>query len=154
MNMPFFADTAMVEINGESSLRLIGADYQNAQYQVRGIQQLQVFLSDHRQEGVLAAHEWLTSHDFTRFTGRINTPAFVLITQPGETTLMIDLYDTQDISPLHTLALATDGRPLAIHNYAYYHYEPSGQDSHASICIYQNDPEPFLVFSRMPESVR
>ena len=148
MNLPIFADTAMVEIQGEQALQFIGADYEYAQYQIGGLQELQVFLTDHREAGVLAFQEWAGSGETRLFLERINAPAFILVTQAGERAWMIDLYETRDISPINTLSIGVDTpMPLRIHSYDFYHDEPAGQGSYNVLAIYQNDPEPIPAYS-------
>lgn len=151
MNLPIFADTAMVEIQGEKALQFIGADYEYAQYQISGFQELQVFLTDHREKGVLAFQKWTGSRDTHLFLERLNSPAFILITQAGERAWMIDLYETRDISPINTLSIGVDTpMPLRIHSYDFYHDEPVGQGNYNILAFYQNDPEPIPAFSLVP----
>lgn len=151
MNLPLIADTAMVEIQGEQALQCNGANYEYAQYQINGFQEIQVFLTDHREAGVLAFQEWTVSGDTGMFLEQMNSPAFILVTQAGERAWMIDLYETRDISPINTLSIGVDTPiPLRIHSYDFYHDEPVGQGNANILAIYQNDPEPIPAFSLVP----
>ncbi|MBE0697564.1 MAG: hypothetical protein IH586_11640 [Anaerolineaceae bacterium] len=151
MNQPIFGDTAVVKLQSEQALDLIEAETHYAQYQLNGFEELQVFLTDHREEGALALQEWSNSGDVDRFLSRFNTPAFVLVNQAGERTWTIDLYDTSEISPINTLTIGVSiPEPLPIHSYDFYHFEPDGQNHYHILSIYQNDPELIPTFSLVP----
>jgi hypothetical protein len=152
MNLPISGDTALVELQGENALGLIGADYHSAQYQLAGFAEVQVILTDHRQQGIMALQEWRASGDIQRFLRGFNTPAFFLFSQAGERGWMIDLYDTDEISPINTIHIGLNHPGLLpLHNYDFYHYEPDGVGGYHFLAIYQNDPELIPAFSLVPE---
>jgi hypothetical protein len=148
MNLPISGDSALIELEGEQTLSLIGADYHSAQYQLNGFEELQIILTDHRQEGILALQDWYSSGDFQRFLRGFNTPAFFLLSQSGERGWMIDLYDTDKISQINTMRIGQG--PLPLHNYDFYHYEIDRQGEYHFFAIYQNDPERIPSFSLAP----
>lgn len=151
MNPPIFSDTATVNLQGEYALLCIGANYSCAQYKINGFQELQFFLTDHRDAGVMAYQEWLISGDMNHFLSQINTPAFVLVTPAGERAWMIDLYDTGETLPINTLSIGIQAAaPLYIHNYEFYHEETAGREGYNILAIFQNDPEPIPAYSYIP----
>jgi hypothetical protein len=148
MNQPIFGDTALVELQGEQALDILGAETHYAQYQLNGFEEVQVFLTDHREEGVLALHELSQSGDYRRFLSRFNTPALVLVSQASERAWMVDLYDTSEISPINTVTMGVSiPGPLPVHNYDFYHYEADGQNQYHFFSVYQNDPELIPAFA-------
>jgi hypothetical protein len=150
MNLPIFGDTVLVEIENNQSLCLVGADWECAQFQFGSFQEQRIFLNDHRAKSVLAVQEWLNDKKSNLLLAGFHTPAFALIAQAGERSWTIDLYDTSDISPINTLCIVenTPG-PLPIHNYIFYHYEPSQEHGRHFFAVHQNDPEPFFAFPRV-----
>jgi hypothetical protein len=159
MNPPFFADSAEIEIQGEQPLTLVHADYQAAQFLVNGLAEIQVYVTDHRPESVLALRQCQGRADFDPFLSRFNGPAYALLTHAGERTWIIDLYETNDRSPINTVKIGVDiPGPLPIHTYHVYHYEPAAsqiakpasEQRFHFFWVYQNDPEPFLALSLTP----
>ncbi len=151
MNLPFFADSAYVEIEGEQALDILEADYHSAMYQVRGFSELQIFLTDHRAESVVALQQALRGEGVGQFGGSLNALAFVVLTQIGERAWMIDLYETREHSPINTLEIGVGvADPLPVHNYHLYHYEPAATGAFHFFSVYQNDPELIPAFSLAP----
>lgn len=147
----FFADTASIELQDEQTLELLSADYSYAQFELTGFTHLQVFVTDHRADSVLAFHACQADGDPTQFARQFNSPAYVLVSQTGERAIMIDLYTPTQGLPIHTLWIGKQRKDsLPIHQYHFYHTEPASSGYLSFLAMYQNDPEPFPVLERVP----
>lgn len=147
MNETFFSGTAIVELQGEDALQLLEMDSHHATYRVLGFDQLKVFITDHRAEGIDAVRDAVEKGRIQDFAQRFSSSAYVLATLSNNSTIVIDLYETTETQLSNMLWIAV-GLPgsMPIYNYYYYHYEQIGQELYAFLSVYSIETDNQPVF--------
>lgn len=137
MNEVIFSGLARVELQGEEALQFIETDFKQAQYKVLGFEKIQIFITDHRAEGIDAIREVLETENVSNFAERFSSPAYVIMALSENSALQVDLYNTPE-THLKNMLWIVVGMPdsMPIYNYHYYHFEPIGQDKYAFISIF------------------
>jgi hypothetical protein len=147
---PIFSNTARIEIQGNRVLRFVDADGGQAEYQVIGFDDPVITVRDRRRAGLRAIAQLLDTGDLYGFAPQFNVPAHVTISVQYPSHILVELCETDDPAPAHTLWIVAGIKDrIPVFDYLFERIAPLEDDGFSFFALYRRVPQPEALVSEL-----
>jgi hypothetical protein len=138
MDNTIFSGSAQVEIQGDRVLRFRALKNNRAEYRVIGFKRPTITVHDYRTVGLGGIAHVLNTGDVDDFACQFNVPAYVIISRQNFSSILIELRESDDPHPTHTLwiAIGIQGS-IPVFDYLFEHIEFLGDNRFAFLGLYR-----------------